>query len=205
MPNTDAAAERRSPDLRARRRRQTELEIHLAAVGLAAERGADQVTVDDIAARAGVSPRTFFRYFSTRDRALVYDRWGFSEAVAELFERTDPGKVRLRDVEREFGSVLARIDDDPDVGAVAFTYRAITSSPQLMATATAAATERTDGLLATIPAAARSRVRFMLAVAGTVLFAAFTEWIESGSPTGVSGTPSVLGNYRRLCNELTTL
>ncbi|GAA5095102.1 TetR/AcrR family transcriptional regulator [Nocardia iowensis] len=205
MPSTDASTERPGPDLRARRRRQTELEIHAAAVALAAERGADQVTVDDIAARAGVSARTFFRYFATRDRALVFDRWGFSDAVDELFVRADPNEVRLRDIEQAFGSVLANIDQSPDVGATADMYQAITSSPQLMAAATAAANERTDGLLATIPATARSRVRFMLAVAGTVLFAAFTEWIETGTPTGASGAPSVLDIYLRLCDELGTL
>ncbi|WP_378730358.1 TetR family transcriptional regulator [Nocardia brasiliensis] len=205
MPSTDAAPERPSPDLRARRRRQTELEIHTAAVELAAERGANQVTVDDIAVRAGVSARTFFRYFATRDRALVFDRWGFNVAVGELFARTDSNEVRLRDVEQAFGSVLAKIDDGPDVAATAVTYQVITSSPQLTAAATAAANERTDGLLATIPASARSRVRFMLAIAGTVLFTAFTEWIETGSPTGASDAPSVLDIYLRLCDELGTL
>ncbi|WP_405162837.1 TetR family transcriptional regulator [Nocardia sp. NBC_01499] len=205
MPDTDTPAERRNPDLRARRRRQTELEIHAAAVALAIERGTDQVTVDEIAARAGVSARTFFRYFATRDRALVYDPWGISDAVDELFARTDPHEVRLRDVEEAFGSVLAKIDNDADVGAAARMYKVVASSPQLMAAATAAANERTDGLLATIPATARSRVRFMLAVAGTVLFAAFREWNETGSPTGALGAPPVLAIYRRLCRELPTL
>ncbi|MFD6161010.1 TetR family transcriptional regulator [Nocardia sp. NPDC060256] len=205
MQHTDAAEERRSPDLRARRRRQTELEIHTAAVTLAVERGADQVTVDEIAARAGVSARTFFRYFATRDSALVHDRWGFSEAVNEVFARIDPHEVRMRDIEQAFGSVLATVDEDPEVDATVRMYQTITASPQLMAAATAMTNERTDGLLANIPDTARARVRFLLAVASTVLFAAFTEWIESGSPSGVSGAPSVLATYRRLCDELRTL
>ncbi|MFI6041750.1 TetR family transcriptional regulator [Nocardia sp. NPDC051321] len=205
MQHTDASKERRGPDLRERRRQQTELEINLAAVTLAAERGADHVTVDDIAARAGVSARTFFRYFATRDSALVYDRWGFTNAVEEMFARMDPHDVRMRDVEQAFGSVLAKVDEDPDVVATVRMYETITSSPQLMAAATAATNARTDGLLATIPATERSRIRFMLAVASTVLFATFTEWIESGSPTGVSDAPSVLTCYRRLCAELRAL
>lgn len=205
MQHTDAPEERRGPDLRARRRRQTELEIHLAAVTLAAERGADQVTVDDIAARAGVSARTFFRYFATRDGALVYDRWGFSNAVDEMFERMDPREVRMRDVEQAFGSVFATLDDAPDVGVTVRMYETITSSPQLMAAATAVTNARTDGLLATIPATERSRVRLLLAVASTVLFTTLTEWIESGSPTGVSDAPSALTCYQRLCDELRAL
>ncbi|MFI6166228.1 TetR family transcriptional regulator [Nocardia sp. NPDC051052] len=205
MQHTDASEQRRGPDLRARRRRQTKLEIHLAAVTLAAERGADQVTVDDIAAGAGVSARTFFRYFATRDSALVYDRWGFSNALEEVFARMDPHKVRMRDVEQAFGSVLATLDEDPNVGTSVRMYETITSSPQLMAVATAATNAQTDGLLATIPATERSRIRLLLAVASAVLFTTFTEWIESGSPTGVSNAPSALSCYRRLCAELKTL
>ncbi|WP_433654652.1 TetR family transcriptional regulator [Nocardia sp. CA-128927] len=205
MQHTDAADERRGPDLRERRRRQTELEIHMAAVALAVERGADQVTVDDIAARAGVSARTFFRYFATRDSALVYDRWAFSNAVDAMFARMDPHEVRMHDIEQVFGSVLADLDDDPDLAASVSVYETITSSPQLMAAATAATNARTDGLLATIPATERSRVRFLLAVASTVLFATFTEWIESGAPSGASDAPPALSFYRRLCDELRTL
>jgi AcrR family transcriptional regulator len=45
--------------------------LQRAALELATERGVEHVTVDDIAARAGMSPRTFFNYFSSKDDALV--------------------------------------------------------------------------------------------------------------------------------------
>ncbi|QIS04186.1 TetR family transcriptional regulator [Nocardia brasiliensis] len=193
------------PDLRARRRRQTELEIHTAAITLAAERGADRVTVDDIAALAGVSARTFFRYFPTRDRALVYDRWGFDDAVDALFARHDPREVRMRDVETVYEHGLARIKADPDPDAATTIYRTLSASTQLMAAATAAANERTAALLDTIPAAERIRVRLLLGVARTVLFTAFAEWVESGSPTASSDSSPLLEVYRRLCREVRSL
>ncbi|GAA2255158.1 TetR family transcriptional regulator [Streptomyces ruber] len=59
-------------DLRAVRRRQTRAAITEAAVGLALERGAAAVTVDRIAAAAGVSRRTFFNYFHAKEDALVH-------------------------------------------------------------------------------------------------------------------------------------
>ncbi|HEX6351363.1 TetR family transcriptional regulator [Actinophytocola sp.] len=57
--------------LRGRRRRETKREIHLAALRLAREHGFDKVTVEMISAAAGVSPRTFFNYFPTKDAAVA--------------------------------------------------------------------------------------------------------------------------------------
>lgn len=59
------------PSLRERNRRDTWASIHSAAVDLAAADGPAAVTIDEIAARAGVSRRTFFNYFATKDDAIV--------------------------------------------------------------------------------------------------------------------------------------
>jgi AcrR family transcriptional regulator len=58
-----------------RRRRLMRDELGRIAIRLFAERGFDNVTVDEIAAAAGTSPRTFFRYFSTKDEIVLdYER-----------------------------------------------------------------------------------------------------------------------------------
>lgn len=57
--------------LRERKKRATRAALSEAAVRLAAEHGGEKVTVEAISAAAGVSVRTFFNYFDSRDDAFV--------------------------------------------------------------------------------------------------------------------------------------
>ena len=57
--------------LRERKKRETRAALAWAAVHLAVARGFHTVSVDDIAAAAGVSPRTFSNYFSGKAEAVV--------------------------------------------------------------------------------------------------------------------------------------
>ncbi|MEU5090005.1 TetR/AcrR family transcriptional regulator [Streptomyces sp. NPDC021356] len=57
--------------LRERKKRATRAALTEAAVRLAAEHGVDKVTVEAISAAAGVSVRTFFNYFESRDDAFL--------------------------------------------------------------------------------------------------------------------------------------
>lgn len=59
------------PGLRERKKRETRLALSLAAVNLVAERGWENVTVDDIAAAANVSDRTFRNYFGSKAEAIA--------------------------------------------------------------------------------------------------------------------------------------
>ena len=57
--------------LRERKKAATRRALHEAALRLVAEHGLDGVSVDDVAARADVSPRTFFNCFATKDDAVL--------------------------------------------------------------------------------------------------------------------------------------
>lgn len=56
--------------LRERTRRAVRAEIAEAAVALFAERGFDETTVEDIARAVGMTKRSFFRYFPTKEDAV---------------------------------------------------------------------------------------------------------------------------------------
>ena len=69
--------------LRARKKLATRERIVEAAFELFAAQGFDAVNVEDIAARAGVSRRSVFRYFATKDELFFVD----APRRLELFER----------------------------------------------------------------------------------------------------------------------
>ncbi|GAA2760374.1 TetR/AcrR family transcriptional regulator [Actinopolymorpha rutila] len=61
----------RRTGLREQKKQATREALRTAALRLALERGPDNVRVDDIAEAAGVSPRTYNNYFSSREQAIV--------------------------------------------------------------------------------------------------------------------------------------
>jgi AcrR family transcriptional regulator len=75
---------------RERKKLQTRMALHSAALRLTAERGLDCVTVEEIAEAADVSNRTFFNYFSSKEEAVVgHDPDEAARLRAALADRPD--------------------------------------------------------------------------------------------------------------------
>lgn len=99
--------------LRERKKLETHRALATAARELALEAGLEAVTVEAIAQRAGVSPRTFFNYFASRDDAIVgTDPAIPAQLAAELRARPDDESPL-----QALRAVL--LGDDEDVAATA--------------------------------------------------------------------------------------
>ncbi|HQT67505.1 MAG TPA: helix-turn-helix domain-containing protein [Acetobacteraceae bacterium] len=80
---------------------------------LFAEQGYDATTLEAIAEASGISPRTFFYYFKTKDEILQY--WqgtGFAESVAPMLLAQPANKPPLYAVRDTFMTLLASYQNE---------------------------------------------------------------------------------------------
>ena len=76
----------------------TRVRVERAALDLFTRRGFENVTTDEVADAAGISRRTFFRYYATKADAVWGDFAGHVARLEELLAATDPGQPVLASV-----------------------------------------------------------------------------------------------------------
>ncbi len=112
----DQIARRQYPDegLRERKKRITRQQISDVATTLFVVRGFDRVTVSEIARIVGVSEKTVFNYFPTKE-SLVFDRAdeGIERMAAALRER-EPGESPTKAMLRALDEEPEELDELPD-------------------------------------------------------------------------------------------
>jgi len=110
--------------LRQRNRLAAVERIISTALDLFEERGYAQVTVDEIAAAAGVSPRTFYRYFRTKEGLFTTDT--YAAVGVDLFEmEVDPDDLP-GSIDRIFANIVRLSPDTPGRG-----MRYVLGEPQI--------------------------------------------------------------------------
>jgi AcrR family transcriptional regulator len=117
-----------TPGLRERKKQQTRESIVTAAHRLFVERGYQATTLPEIADAAGVSPRTIFAYFPSKED-ILFSR--FAETISDLAEalaQRAPG-VQTLDVVREF--ILSGQHKTHDTDLDTQLYLCITDDPTL--------------------------------------------------------------------------
>ncbi|MGY1640193.1 TetR/AcrR family transcriptional regulator [Geodermatophilus sp. SYSU D00703] len=169
------------PPLGAReaQRRESWRALQAAAVDLVGRRGFAAVTVDDIAAAAGVSRRTFFNHFPTKAAALFDPDPGDADRLAGLLAAADGAAdpwTALGAVCREYLSthtgtlaVRRRLAEDPELAAY---QRAAYGHIQ----------GALDGWVHRQRPADPFTAALLAQAAGAVLGAAFTTWQPDDAP-----------------------
>ena len=153
-----------------------------AALELFAVQGYDQTTTEQVAERAGVSPRTFFRYFPTKESVVFYRDFGLMRRFdAEL--RVQPADLRsdFDAMRSTFVSLSHGFDELRE--RVQLYRRAVDSSSVLLGrehlhsqehAATIATRSRTDTVMSFRRKKTRRWVR-----SGVLLYnRAFAQWFE---------------------------
>jgi AcrR family transcriptional regulator len=97
--------------MRERTRRLAQAELTVIAQDLFVKHGYEETTVEQIAAAAGMSKRTFFRYFASKDDLVIgkYDLLG--DQMAEALRSRPEDEPVWDSMRRLFDSVLGYVDD----------------------------------------------------------------------------------------------
>jgi AcrR family transcriptional regulator len=112
VPRPAADVSLPSPTLRQRRRQRTQQEIAALALELFASEGYAATSVEAIAERALISPRTFYRYFPAKEDVVFHAFPGSEAELAQLFR--DLADLPLFDALLQASLFLAeRLEADP--------------------------------------------------------------------------------------------
>ena len=119
-PGEHAPEQERAPEqgLRARKKRASRLQTHRAALELVAEHGLGGVTVEMIAERAGISPRTFFNHWATKEAALLGVVFTDPDEIGDALRARpldEPAPVALRAVLRDWMAAMPHDQDLRDL------------------------------------------------------------------------------------------
>lgn len=186
--------------LRERRRLATYDEIHRAALELFEEQGVRETTVPQIADRARVSTRTFFRYFAAKEQAALPGHRRLLRAIESLALPDAGLPGALEGVEAMLEAVM---DSDPDLDEHQRVARLLAQDEQLRGFAAAqerVLTTRLRARLAEELAAADATSVAMLAEVAMVVWR--TSWERWGelAQAGTAVPPVAL--YRQCRAEL---
>ncbi|MFD6876488.1 MULTISPECIES: TetR family transcriptional regulator [unclassified Streptomyces] len=97
-----------------RKRRLVSNELTEAALRLLALKGFDVVTIDEIATTAGVSKRTFFRYFASKEDVVVQFLADMGAGIAAELAARPPGERPSEALRHAVSVPLGACGDHPD-------------------------------------------------------------------------------------------
>ncbi|HTU30814.1 MAG TPA: TetR family transcriptional regulator [Solirubrobacteraceae bacterium] len=180
-----ASGSLRQLPLRDRRRAQTEREIGEAALTLFEQRGVGATTVDEIARLAGVSPRTFFRYFAVKELAALAPHRELENQFGEMLDGLRADRPVLPQLEAFWTDMLRRLDNGrSDAGRQLLRMRRLMcAEPSLRQAANRLDNPRADELVGQLAGIVGDEdhlgVRVLLSAAGAPVDIALDTWADA--------------------------
>jgi AcrR family transcriptional regulator len=101
------------PDLRALTRETVRAQIAETAWSVFAERGFDDVTVNEVAEATGISRASFFRYFSSKEEAVFVALEAMGAEIATALEERPPSERIWEAMRRAFDAATPNYATDP--------------------------------------------------------------------------------------------
>ncbi len=95
------------------------------------KKGFDGVTVDEIASACGISRRSFFRYFATKEDIVVSGHAAFGERITERVRAQPQDEDVWTSLRRGYDILVDNVDRDPE--GAARTMRVINATASLRA------------------------------------------------------------------------
>jgi AcrR family transcriptional regulator len=175
--------------LRDRKKVRTRRLLQEHALRLFADRGYAGTTIEEIAAAADVSPRTFFRYFASKEAVVLEDE--YDPLLFERMRKIDPGEPPVGAMRRIIASLLPDIYAE-DRDRILARSRLIYGTPELASAVNGQLTDF-ERLLAGTLAEVHGRApddleaRVVAAVSVAAMRCAIEQWVAA------DGTPDLGG------------
>jgi AcrR family transcriptional regulator len=184
--------------LREHKKHATRDALRAAALRLALEHGPDKVRVDDIAAAAGVSPRTYNNYYPSREHAIVAAITADRDTQVATAVRIRRANVHLSTA--VFDAIVQTYTDSGDEGSEALLL--ITTHPALrqVFVDTAHAIERplADAIAQRSAEIDEQTAQVLAASVAAAVRVALRRWIR---PSGAGGLVVVSESLPKLLRE----
>lgn len=174
------------PGLRERRRHETRRLITEAAIDLFTRQGVDETTSDQIAAAAGVSPRTFFRYAATKEHAIFVADDGPDRLLSAVIAHdrlSGPPGAKVHAIEQTYLELLHDFDSQTLVERERFLHvrELVLTHQSLLALALARDADVLERIVAELHSDAQGslsepQARAVITVIGTAFRLTLDEW-----------------------------
>ena len=192
----DEATPPESPPVRERdgRTQRTRRSLGLAALELFESKGVENVTVADVAAAAGVTERTFFRHFRSKEEAALLIHQRFDAALLDglaVAPKAPPHEI----LAGLYRGVLEAFEDrgSPQAMEMLRVQTLVAQSPQLRLASLRRDDDRAEELVAHLRSHAATTsgddeldVRMAVEVTGAAVRTAFINWSASDDSVGLA-------------------